>query len=278
VWRVHSGKVEVAVVHRPRYDDWSLPKGKAEPGEGVLAAAVREVGEEIGAQVVVSRRIGTVAYDAAAGRKHVTYWVMRHAGGTFAPNDEVDALEWLRQKAARERLTYHVDRRIMSDFAAVPLPDSVIVLVRHGRAGKRSEWRGDDRARPLDAVGSAQAQRLAGLLPHFAPDRVFAADLVRCEQTVAPLAAVLGMPVRRDPAFADDTFVRSPGASEDALLSLAKPGKVSVVCSQGLTIPGMVERLGRGVVPSDTRKGAFWVLAVVDGNVVSTDYYEDALG
>jgi 8-oxo-dGTP diphosphatase len=278
VWRVHSGKVEVAVVHRSRYDDWSLPKGKLEPGETVLAAAVREVGEEIGARVVVSRRIGTVTYDVSAGRKSVTYWVMRHADGAFAPNDEVDALEWLRPKAARERLTYHVDRRIMSDFAAVPLPDSVIVLVRHGRAGKRSQWDGDDRARPLDPTGVAQAARLAEVLPHFAPDRIYTADLVRCEQTVAPLAAVLGVPVRRDPVFADETFVRSPGASEDALLSLAKPGKVSVVCSQGVTIPGLVERLGRGVVPSDTRKGAFWVLALVDGNVVSTDYYEDALG
>ena len=278
VWRVHSGSVEVAVVHRPKYDDWSLPKGKLEHGETELAGAVREIGEELGARVVVSRRIGTVAYDVAEGPKTVTYWVMRHAGGEFTPNSEVDALEWLRPKQARERLTYHVDRRLVGDFAAVPLPDSVVVLVRHARAGKRSDWNGDDRQRPIDKLGRRQAEALAGLLAHFAPERICAADLVRCRQTVEPLAAALGITVQTDPSFSDDTFARSPSTTEDAVMALAKPGKVSVVCSQGIAIPGLVERLGRGVVPVDTRKGAFWVLSIVDSNVVSTDYYEDALG
>jgi 8-oxo-(d)GTP phosphatase len=278
VWRVHKGKVEVAIVHRPRYDDWSLPKGKLLVGESELSAAVREVEEELGSRVTVSRRIGTISYDAASARKTVTYWVMRHVDGEFAPGDEVDEVAWLRPKAAREHLTYYVDRRIMSDFVAVPIPDSVVVLVRHARAGKRSEWPGDDAERPLDPAGAAQARRLTPLLAHFGPDRIAAADLTRCVQTVAPLADQLGLKVRTDHVFADDAFHRAPSATEDAVLALAKPGRVSVVCSQGSTIPGLVERLGRGVVPSDTRKGAFWVLSVVDGNVVCTDYYEDALG
>ena len=278
VWRVHSGTVEVAVVHRPKYDDWSLPKGKLDAGESELAGAVREVAEELGAEVALSRRIGTVGYDVADGAKTVTYWVMRYLGGQFRPNDEVDAVTWLAPKAAREKLTYHVDRRVMSDFAAVPLPDSVIVLVRHGRAGKRSEWKGEDSDRPLDKVGRRQAQRLLELLPHFAPERVYSADIVRCMQTVEPLAEALGVPLQAERVFADESYAGAPAATEDAVLALAKPGKVSVVCSQGVTIPGLVERLGRGVVPSDTRKGAFWVLSLVDSNVVSTDYYEDALG
>jgi 8-oxo-dGTP diphosphatase len=278
VWRLERGKVEVAVVHRPRYDDWSLPKGKLHADESELAAAVREVGEELGAEVAVSRRIGSVTYEVPGARKAVTYWVMRHVGGVFTPNDEVDELAWLRPAAARERLSYHVDRRILSDFLAVPIPDSVILLVRHGKAGKRSEWRGDDRDRPLDPVGVAQAQRLSELLAYFRPDEVLTADLVRCEQTVAPLAERLSLPLRIEPVFSDAEFGRSPEATEDAVLALAKPGKVTVVCSQGDTIPGLVERLGRGVIPADTRKGAFWMLSVVDGTVVSTDYYEDALG
>jgi 8-oxo-dGTP pyrophosphatase MutT (NUDIX family)/phosphohistidine phosphatase SixA len=277
VWRVHEGKVEVAVVHRPRYDDWSLPKGKLHPGESALSAAVREVGEELGAEVAVSRRIGTVAYDVADDHKTVTYWVMRHVGGQFTPNDEVDQVSWLRPKAARERLTYHVDRRIMSDFLAVPIPDSAIVLVRHARAGKRGDWQGHDNDRPLDDVGRAQAERLAELLSYFRPDQILSAGLARCVQTVEPLAERLGLPIRVDPVFSDAAFAKSPSATEDAVLALAKPGLVSVVCSQGHTIPSLVERLGRGVVPSDTRKGAFWVLSVVDGSIVSTDYYEDAL-
>jgi 8-oxo-dGTP pyrophosphatase MutT (NUDIX family)/phosphohistidine phosphatase SixA len=278
VWRVHDGKVEVALVHRPRYDDWSLPKGKLLPDESELTAAVREVGEELGSQVTVSRRIGTVAYDAAAAHKTVTYWVMRHVAGEFVPNSEVDEVAWLRPSAARDKLTYYVDRRIMNDFAAVPLPDAVILLVRHARAGKRSDWGGNDTERPLDPLGALQAGRLSGLLRAFGPDRIYSADLTRCVQTVQPLADELGLKVRVDRVFGDSAYSRSPSATEDAVLALAKPGKVSVVCSQGVAVPGLVERLGRGVVPSDTRKGAFWVLSVVDGNVVCTDYYEDALG
>ena len=278
VWRVRKGKIEVAIVHRSRYNDWSLPKGKLLDGESEVTAAVREVFEQLGSLVAVSRRVGTIAYDVAAARKTVTYWVMRHLDGQFVPNDEVDDVQWLRPKAARDALTYYVDRRIMSDFAAVPIPDSVIVLLRHAKAGKRTQWRGDDLGRPLEPAGVAQADRLVGLLEVFRPDRIFSADPVRCVQTVQPLADHLGTKVRIDPVFGDESYTRAPSTTEDAVLALAKPGKVTVVSSQGLTVPGLIERLGRGVRPPETRKGAFWVLSVVDGNVVSTDYYEDALG
>ncbi len=98
------------------------------------------------------------------GSKTVTYWVMRHIDGEFAPDDEVDEVEWLRPKHARDKLSYDVDRRVMADFAAVPIPDSVVLLVRHAKAGKRGDWPGDDDDRPLDAAGRAQAQRLVDLL------------------------------------------------------------------------------------------------------------------
>jgi 8-oxo-dGTP diphosphatase len=277
VWRLRKGKVEAAVIHRPRYDDWSLPKGKLEDGETELPGAVREVYEELGARVAVSRRIGETSYRVPAGLKSVTYWVMRHTDGTFVPTAEVDAVEWLRPKAAREWLSYDFDRRVMAEFAAVPIPDSMILLVRHAKAGKRSEWRGKDKDRPLEPIGEAQAARLAPLLALFAPDRIVSADPVRCVETVRPLADHLGLPLGIDPVFGDDSFAVTPWATEDAVLALAKPGRVAVVCSQGLTIPGLVDRLGHGIVDPDTKKGAFWAFSVVDGAVVSMDYYEDAL-
>jgi 8-oxo-dGTP pyrophosphatase MutT (NUDIX family)/phosphohistidine phosphatase SixA len=276
VWRLRKGKVEVAVIHRPRYDDWSLPKGKLEEAETELACAVREVGEELGSRVAVSRRIGSTTYDIPNGRKSATYWVMRQVDGTFVPTDEVDAVEWLRPKAARDLLSYDFDRRVMADFAGVPIPDSVILLARHAKAGKRSEWRGHDMTRPLEPAGEAQAVRLAALLMLFCPDRIVSAEPVRCVETVRPLAEHLGVSTGIDPVFGDESFAKSPSASEDALMALAKPGKVTVVCSQGDTIPGLIDRLGRGVLASDTKKGAFWALSVVDDTVVSMDYYEDA--
>jgi 8-oxo-dGTP diphosphatase len=277
VWRLGNGKLEVAVVHRPRYDDWSFPKGKLDGDETELLAAVREVGEELGSTVAVSRRIGEVRYEVFGGTKSVLYWVMRHVDGRYVPSAEVDEVEWLRPKVAREVLTYPFDRWVLADFTALPVPDSTVLLVRHARAGKRSEWRGTDRKRPLDVIGEAQAARLANLLAVFRPDDIVSADLVRCVETVRPLADHLGLPVRIEPVFGDEEFAASPRATEDAVLALAKPGKVTVVCSQGTAIPGLVDRLGRGVRESDTRKGTFWALSVVDGTVVSVDYYDDAI-
>ena len=276
VWRGGHGGLELAVVHRPRYDDWSLPKGKAHPSESLVATAVREIGEEIGAAVRPSRRIGTVRYEVDGVRKDVAFWSMRFLGGSFVPNEEVDEVEWLAPDAAQKRLSYDTDREIVDEFAALPPADSVVVLVRHAKAGKRSEWDGPDAQRPLDPVGVEQANALVPFFAAFGADRVVSANRTRCIETVAPFAASIGVDVEVDPLFSDEAFVRSPLATQTALLSLAKPGRVSVVCSQGVTIPSLIDRLGNGVLDADTKKGAAWVLSLVDGDVLAADYYEDA--
>ncbi|MEP7021503.1 MAG: NUDIX hydrolase [Pseudonocardiales bacterium] len=278
VWRGRHGDLEVALVHRPRYDDWTLPKGKLKDGESELAAAVREVHEELGAIVAVSRRVGRVRYRHEGAKKTVAYWAMRYLAGDFVANDEVDGIEWLAPEKAVGRLTYPVDLPVLADFAALPVPDAVILLVRHAKAGKRSEWRGDDRLRPLDPAGTQQAQELAELLRRFAPQRVISADLTRCVQTVEPLAKSLGLDVQLDPAFGDDSYAQTPTATETALLSLAKPSTVTVVCSQGSTIPALIDTLAPGSDSSDTRKGATWALSFVDGDIVAVDYYGAARG
>jgi phosphohistidine phosphatase SixA/8-oxo-dGTP pyrophosphatase MutT (NUDIX family) len=278
VWRGRHGALEVAIVHRPRYDDWSLPKGKLTAGETELTAAVREVGEELGATVAVSRRIGRVSYDIGATRKTVTYWVMRYLGGAFTATDEVDEVEWLSPAKARTRLSYEVDRSVLRDFAASPVPDSVIALVRHAKAGRRRDWHGDDAQRPLEVTGLRQAALLAEFLTPFAPDRIISADRTRCVQTVEPLANRLGLDVEVDHVFADESYAESPLATQTAVLSLAKPGQVTVICSQGHTIPSLIEVLGTGGTPSETRKGAVWVLSLVDGDVIAADYYVAASG
>lgn len=271
---MRDGAPEVLVIHRPRYDDWTLPKGKLLPGESDLAAAVREVGEEVGSEVAVQQRMGTVKYLVGDARKKVTYWSMRHRDGDFVPNDEVDDVDWLRVGRAYQRLTYNVDRSVLRDYAATPVADSVIVLVRHAKAGKRNEWRGDDQLRPLDEHGERQAEILSTMLSFFAPTRIYAADLTRCIQTVEPLANALDQKVRIDPGFADETYEEGPSGTANRLLALAKPGEVSVVCSQGATIPSLIDHLGPGIRSSETRKGAWWVLTLVDGEVVSADHYD----
>ena len=274
VWRDDGNVPQVAVIHRDRYDDWTLPKGKLEAGESDLAAAVREVAEETGARVAVTRRLGRVHYLVEGVPKSVRFWAMRYLSGEFAAGDEVSDLLWLPVADARARLTYDRERSVLDEFTAVPVPQSVVALVRHAKAGKRSEWRGDDRLRPLEKIGRRQARTLAEFLRAFAPERIVAADLTRCVQTVEPLAQVSGREVEVVPTFADEAYVNDPDAARSEVLALAKSAASTVMCSQGIAIPGLVAQLVQPPPESAaTRKGAVWILAVADGVVVSADYY-----
>ena len=142
LWRTAEGAAEVALVHRPRYDDWSLPKGKAQDGEDELTAAVREVREETGALVAVSRRMPRVHYLDGERPKTVTFWAMRHVGGAFEPGDEVDQLVWLPAGRGRAMLPTTRTVRCWRSSRHCPAPDAVVALVRHGRAGRRRDWKG----------------------------------------------------------------------------------------------------------------------------------------
>lgn len=276
VWRVRKRKIEVAVIHRARYDDWSLPKGKLQPQETELAAAVREVREETGAHIAVTRRLDVVNYEVKGARKQVTYWLARHVGGDFTPNDEVDELDWLTIDAARARVTRAADVAVLDELHRFPIPEAVVILVRHAKAGKRSEWDGADTDRPLEVAGRRQAAALVDFLLPFAPDTIVSAEPARCVQTVEPLARRLGLPIRIEPAFGDIGFTAAPDAADRGLAALARHGEVSVVCSQGVAIPGVLDRVWPRRARESTAKGTAWVLSYVDGTLLSADHYPDA--
>jgi 8-oxo-dGTP diphosphatase len=105
---------EVAVIHRPKYMDWSLPKGKLEPGEGWLEAALREVEEETGYRCEASVELPSVSYlDRKGRRKLVRYWLMEPVSGEFEPHGEVDELRWVNRDTADRLLTYPHDRELV---------------------------------------------------------------------------------------------------------------------------------------------------------------------
>lgn len=277
VWRPGRAGVEVCVVHRPRYDDWSLPKGKLEPGEHPLVAAVREVGEETDVRAIPQVRLPRVNYVMRDGiPKTVDYWSMRACGeGGFQPHTEVDEVRWLPVEAAAQQLTYSHDVRVVREFASLRPVTAVLALVRHASAGKRGTWAGPDDARPLDEHGLGQARALAPLMQLVQPGRLLAATVRRCVQTLDPLAERLDLPIEADPALDEPAPGQDPEGNAHAaagrLARLAAEG-AAAVCSQGKVIPGALARLSGGAANDfATPKGTGWLLAFTDGRVVAAD-------
>jgi len=272
--------VRIALVHRPRYDDWSLPKGKAEPGEVPPVTAAREVEEETGFRAAIGRSLTTVSYKANGGPKTVQYFAARRIGGLFTPNKEVDRLEWLPAAKAAERMTYEFDQAVLRTFSLEPAALSGVVLVRHARAGHRESFDGPDETRPLDAKGRRQAEALVGELGVFAPAAVHSAPLERCRETVLPLAQSASMEVILEQSLAEDAYRDDPAAARRRLVELAVgnvDGGTVVVCSQGGVIPGVVKSLaGRSDVPIgqvSTPKAAYWFLCFDERRLVQADSY-----
>lgn len=282
----------VAVVHRPRYDDWSLPKGKADPGEYLPATAVREIAEETGCPARLGTVLGDATYDVAEGRKTVRFWAGEVDGPVpdFVPNAEVDALRWLPVDEAAALLSYPHEVAVLRRFAATGVPDGVLVVVRHAKAGKREYWAGPDAERPLSGTGREQARRLAALLPPFGPDRILSAPPVRCTATMAPLADALahrlertpdGALVAAEPLLGEEGFRADPDAGLELVRKLAALPGVTLVCSQGGVIPAALAMLLRraarplGVDPdaAGARKAGTWVLALRAGEVLAADRY-----
>ncbi|WP_033295241.1 NUDIX hydrolase [Amycolatopsis jejuensis] len=296
LWRRAGAGIEIALVHRPRYDDWSLPKGKVDPGETIVATAVREIAEETGFRAVLGRYVGQTTYQVPAKdngrllRKSVDYFSGEAVSGAFVPNDEVDELRWLDPVAAERLLTRPADVQVLREFCALPPAPATVLLVRHAKAGKREDWIGDDDLRPLSEAGQRQAAALRELLPLFGPDRVFSAPRLRCVQTVGGIADALGVEVRHEPLLSEEGYWPDPLLGIRRLLAIVAEGGTPLVSSQGGVIPDLVSALADrdglelpaardGVVPS--KKGSFWVLSFHPGPdgpiLVGADYYPSPL-
>lgn len=279
--RSESDSVEIAVIHRPRYDDWSLPKGKLDPGETAAVAAVREVLEETGHHSRLGRCLSTITYPIDQGVKRVVYWAARSTGGEFTPGHEVDQLIWLPVADAMKKLDYAPDRKVLRGFTKQPPDTKTVLVVRHGTAGSKSRYRGDDTKRPLDKKGRAQAEALVGQLLAFGADRVYAADRVRCHQTVEPVAAELGVNIHNEPLLTEEAYAKNPKRGRQRVLQIAGRAGTPVICTQGKVIPDLIEWwCGRdGVRPDKSRnlKGSTWVLSLFAGRLVAADHIGGAL-
>lgn len=272
-------QVEIAVVHRDRYDDWSLPKGKLERGEHPVVAARREIAEETGVEGAVTYRLPQQEYVVGGQPKVVHYWAVRAGNGAFVATHEVDAVEWLDPDTAAARLTYQRDRAVLAAFLNLPVPTSTVLLVRHAHAGSRSNWDGPDEARPLSRKGRRQANHLVVGLAPWQPTRIAAADRVRCEQTVEPLATALNLPLEPEPALSEESTTADFTAALERILAVAQAHPAAVLCGQGGAIPALVNHLVRQhrveTPPVHSAKGSSWALAFAGDALINADYYTD---
>jgi 8-oxo-(d)GTP phosphatase len=259
VWRPGDGGGPlVAIVHRPRYDDWSLPKGKVKRGEHPIAAAVREVAEETGVRAAPQLPLPRIHYWSGDRPKHVDYWAMAtEEVASFQPNSEVDGVAWLPVTEAADRLTYRHDADLLHDWATLPPVTGTVLLVRHADAGER--WSASDGERPLSSRGVADAEALCALLALFSPGRLVSASVRRCRQTLAPLATALNLPIEVGTVF--DEEAGDPDAAAAQLRQLTEAAHTTVVCSQRAIIPAVLARL-TGDSRSDwrTAKGDGWLV------------------
>ncbi|MCL2585849.1 MAG: NUDIX hydrolase [Streptosporangiales bacterium] len=283
-WRPGPGGApEILLVHRRRYDDWSLPKGKAEPGEPLPLTAVRETREEGGAQIILGRRLTQVKYKVSGRAKRVTYWSARVTGVAdgAVPNEEVDEAVWLPEEEARERVSYPQDADVLDAFAAAPADTVPVILLRHAKAEAKDDWPGEDEARPLNDRGDRDAAAVAPLLACFAPAAgVFTSPALRCTETVRPYAEAAGIRVQR----ADALRISRTGRSDwsQFLASVLASDRPAILCAHRENLPGLIAAAAAGLGAAGPPAGfddplptaGFWVLHVAAGKLAGADRYD----
>lgn len=251
-WRKRRGTLQVALVHRPRYDDWSWAKGKLDPGEMWPVAARRETYEETGLDVRLGRPLPPTAYSVLdrTGRlatKEVRYWAAEVVGGDGRLVNEVDDLEWLDVASAYSRLDYARDRdqlrALVRGDQSGGLSTWPLAMVRHGRALARESFAKDDQKRPLDAKGEERAEGIVPLLACYGVGRLVSSPSVRCRDTLRPYAVASGLSMNVRDGLSEEGYKDDPTRAPRELTRLLKRGTGAALCSHGPVLPPLLDIL-----------------------------------
>ncbi|MGO2749969.1 MAG: NUDIX hydrolase [Pseudoclavibacter sp.] len=250
---VADDKVKVLVIHRGRHGDYSLPKGKVDPGETLPETAAREVEEETGYRATLGAPLGYIEYVMPNGRpKEVHYWTAEvdeasFQAHVFEPNDEVDAIEWVSLKKAKKLLSYDRDRELLEVFAdryrrGLHRTFAVLVL-RHATAVPPQAWPGDDDSRPITARGLEQAETVVPILRAFGPEAVITSNAVRCRSTVAPISSLLGLTPQVERSIAQGSYARDEEELDEVVRKLIARRQSTVICSHSPVMPAIVRSI-----------------------------------
>lgn len=278
VWRKSKKNVtEIAIVHRPKYDDLSLPKGKVEPNETLIGCAYREVLEETNLSTQFGPFLGDVEYFTPEGLKKVSYWSAKAIDGeaNFIPNQEVDKLIWLPISQAIEILTMETDKEIVARFANACYDSQPLILLRHAKALARSEWSSDDDDRPLDVIGQTQSKKLLSSYQAYNLAEIHTSDAIRCYDTVAPMAKSLGMNLNVSGKISESSFKKDKDKTFEYFKELIKSEKSILICSHNPILPKLLNKVSKkNKVDSDDEKlqpADAWILHRAGKEVMQID-------
>ncbi len=257
---------EVLLVHRPGYDDWSLPKGKINADEYLAGCAVRETVEETAVAVRLGIPVDRIRYPVGGGEKTVYYWrasALRE--GRHKPNSEIDEVAWLPLRKALRRVSYADERPLIEQAAGLP-GSTPLVIVRHGKAMLRANWTGRDQARPLDERGRRQSRLLVPLLEAYGVGRLVSSSSVRCMKTLQPHARAHRLEVEGWTTLSEEQAEKNPKAVKILMRRLARQtgehGLPTAVCGHRPVLPAMLAALG---IPDRSLRPGAALVAHLDG-------------
>jgi 8-oxo-dGTP diphosphatase len=277
LWRKgEKKKIEVLIIHRPKYDDWTFPKGKAEIGEPLIACAYREVLEETNIETAFGPYLGEVEYLTNDGKKKVSFWSAKVIKEKeFNSNAEVDQLKWVEVTKVKELLTLDTDRKILEQFLQIELDTKPLVLLRHAKAVTRDEWQGEDDDRPLDSYGQNQAKRLLAMYQVFNLEQIHSSDAVRCYDTVVAIAKGLSIKLEVTGKLSESTFKKDKEKAFDYAKDLMKLNESVLLCSHNPILPKMLNKLTKkSEVDADEGKllpADGWVIHRIGKEVIQID-------
>ena len=277
LWRKsEKKKIEVLIIHRPKYDDWTFPKGKAEIGEPLIACAYREVLEETNIETAFGPYLGEVEYLTNDGKKKVSFWSAKVVKEKdFKPNTEVDQLKWVEVTKVKELLTLDTDRKILEQFLQIEPDTKPLILLRHAKAVTRDEWQGEDDDRPLDSYGQNQAKRLLAMYQVFNLEQIHSSDAVRCYDTVVAIAKGLNIKLEVTGKLSESTFKKDKEKAFDYAKDLMKLNESVLLCSHNPILPKMLNKLTKkSEVDADEGKllpADGWVIHRIGKEVIQID-------
>ena len=277
LWRKsEKKKIEVLIIHRPKYDDWTFPKGKAEVGEPLIACAYREVLEETNIETAFGPYLGEVEYLTNDGKKKVSFWSAKVVKEKdFKPNAEVDQLKWVEVTKVKELLTLDTDRKILEQFLQIEPDTKPLILLRHAKAVTRDEWQGEDDDRPLDSYGQNQAKRLLAMYQVFNLEQIHSSDAVRCYDTVVAIAKGLNIKLEVTGKLSESTFKKDKEKAFDYAKDLIKLNESVLLCSHNPILPKMLNKLTKkSEVDADEGKllpADGWVIHRIGKEVIQID-------